>query len=281
MTNVSASITITFLHEISLQNLNNALIALVSKMAFPGARRLQIWTLIVPDVESCPDFLRDALSNEEVHMAAAFHSPKKAIHYIIAHYALRSLLGAYLKVSANAISYKNGGYGKPMLSAASIHRNLEFNMSHSGNVIMYAFSRYTPVGIDVEELTSQFAFDELANQVLTREERNELMLLAPDAQKSAFLACWTRKEAYLKANGIGLSVPMNTFAVSLLPSEQPYLKWDRDASRSQVMWSMLHLEPQMNYVAAAVLKGPLSSITHNIVRLSTSWIPSQCISNAS
>jgi 4'-phosphopantetheinyl transferase len=164
--------------------------------------------------------LLTSLSANEQERATRFIHKADAERYQLAHIALRALLETYLQIPANMLYFHTLPHGKPALTGAT----LEFNLSHSHNWLAIAISE-KPVGIDVEDggRLTQDDLLSLARQVFTPSECAKLTRLPQEQRKRAFLRAWTQKEAYVKALGIGLSLPPDTFEVAILPTEAPKL----------------------------------------------------------
>ncbi|HZG52707.1 MAG TPA: 4'-phosphopantetheinyl transferase superfamily protein, partial [Pyrinomonadaceae bacterium] len=169
-----------------------------------------------------PDALRrlySTLAPDESAKAARYHFPRDRDHYIAARGLLRQLLGRYLAQPPHALRFAYGAYGKPSLDGATAAADLRFNLSHSHELALYAFARGREVGIDIEHIRADFADDDIAARFFSAREVSMLRALPARARTSAFFNCWTRKEAYIKARGEGLSHPLDQFDVSLTPGE--------------------------------------------------------------
>jgi 4'-phosphopantetheinyl transferase len=165
-------------------------------------------------------YLETLLSGEERERAERFKFPRDRNRFIAGRGRLRELLGAYLRIEPGDVSLVYGPFGKPALRG----RELNFNLSHSGARVLFAFCRDTEIGVDVE-VFGQLADDELvARQFFAPREVEDLLSLDANQRGEAFLACWTRKEAYIKARGEGLSLPLQKFEVSLLPDQPARLE---------------------------------------------------------
>jgi 4'-phosphopantetheinyl transferase len=145
------------------------------------------------------------LSQDERERTMRFHSRLDASRWAASRIVLRSLLARYLLVDPCAVSFQTGVTGKPDVAIPPGRRPIQFNMSHSDAVGLYAVARFRRVGIDVERMRRLPDFDSLAQRMFAPDEQRALQEL-PDAQRSAaFFRFWTRKEAYLKATGQGLA----------------------------------------------------------------------------
>jgi 4'-phosphopantetheinyl transferase len=189
------------------------------------------------------DALYAFLSAEERARAARFHFDKHRHEFIAARGMLREILGEYLKVDPKSVYFSYNSYGKPAVDG------VYFNLSHSGGLALYAVSRTRELGVDVERIDPVFAFEQIPEQFFSRVEVDALRALPESLQLQAFFNCWTRKEAYVKARGLGLSLELHSFDVSLAPGDPAvFLRGAGD-------WSVEALTPAPGYVAAIVGEG--------------------------
>lgn len=164
--------------------------------------------------------------------------------------ALRYLLGSYLNLAPQRVPIAANEHGKPMVTGLSPAQHLEFNVSHSGEWVLLAFTRENPLGIDVE-CHRPVEFDELVRGFFSPAERAVWSGLQPEHKSLAFYAAWTRKEAYLKALGLGLSRALDGFTVRYAPREAPpALLWCADDPKAPERWRILDLELAPGYSAA-------------------------------
>jgi 4'-phosphopantetheinyl transferase len=204
---------------------------------------------------------RDLLSSEEKARADRFVFPRDRDSYTLSQGALRLLLASYLTIPAREIRLTSGPKGKPSLLDKP---HLDFNKSHSKGLALYAFTHDCEVGVDVEELRELPDFQRIASGFFCPREAQELASVKDTA--AAFFRCWTRKEAYIKAVGDGLSIPLDEFQVTLLP-EQParfvHIGNDECAASN---WNLHHLEPAPGYVGALAYAGTRRSLqVHGLV----------------
>lgn len=167
---------------------------------------------------------RDAaplLSPDERERAARFHFPIHRNRYIAGRSQLRKILGSYLQIDPESIDFAYSEFGKPAVPTAQNPASLAFNVSHSEDLCVLAVSRLQPLGIDVERIRTDFGGEEVAQANFAPAEFSELLSLPEDVRPQAFFNCWTRKEAYVKALGAGLQIPLDSFEVSLRPGEAP------------------------------------------------------------
>jgi 4'-phosphopantetheinyl transferase len=215
---------------------------------------VQVWraTLDAPP-EDIAGFMR-VLSAEERAHAQRFHFEPDSRRHIIGRGLARTLLGHCLVCPADQVEFEYNRFGKPRL-AASLGSSIEFNISHSGELVLVALTPGRAVGIDVERMQSRMATKEIATRFFSPNECRTLFSLAPELQCSAFFSCWTRKEAYLKARGDGLSLPLDTFDVAFAPGEEPRLLETRRDSGDAHRFTMRAPDPGHGCKAALVVEG--------------------------
>jgi 4'-phosphopantetheinyl transferase len=225
-----------------------------------AADEVHVWRVAL-DAE--PEPLRALLSRDERERAERFHRDVHRRRFVAAHAALRLILGAYLDLAPDALAFALGEHGKPSLRQPldPDGARLEFNLSHSGDLALVAVARDHPVGVDVERW-SEVEHLELAERFFSRTERDALRALASVAEQldAGFFAAWTRKEAYLKATGHGISRGLHHFDVTLAPDAAAALLADRLDATAPERWTMRSIVPAEGYSAAVVCASPLRSL---------------------
>lgn len=197
----------------------------------------------------------DILAPDERQRASRFHFQRDRGHYIVARGVLRFILQRYLGISPGLLRFSYNQYGKPALETMADGEALRFNVSHSGGVALYAVTRGREVGLDIEAIREDFAGLEIAERFFSAREVETLRALPAELQTAAFFNCWTRKEAYIKALGEGLSHPLQSFAVSLIPGEAAALLSSDSDPDEPARWSLMELNPGDGYVAAVAVEG--------------------------
>lgn len=167
---------------------------------------IDIWEIDINDAhyQRCKNYL-NLLSAEELTKAKSFKWRKDYIRYIISHISLKMLIKKYTDLPVNKILFKKNIYGKPSLICNSIF----FNISHTYNKSIIALTSECEIGIDIEYVNNNFNIDEIINYSLAPPEKEKLLLLPIKARIKEFLSLWTRKEALLKAMGIGIGDYLN------------------------------------------------------------------------
>lgn len=189
------------------------------------------------------------LSVDEQARADRFYFAKDRDRFILGRGILRCILSRYLQVPAQQLRFSYSPTGKPTLSFPST--DLQFNLSHSGQLALYAVSQH-PVGIDIEQINPDRPIMDIAQRFFSRTEQQELAALPPDLQPIGFFNGWTRKEAFLKAIGTGLSCPLDQFSVSLSPDGPAQLLETQWHPSEAIRWGMSALEVGESYAAAVV-----------------------------
>lgn len=198
--------------------------------------------------------LKLILSSDERERAARFYFEVDRRRCVVGRGYLRLLLGDILNLPANSLRFEYDEFGKPRLTPAQEQR-LRFNVSHSGDLLLIAMTRGRATGVDVEEIRSDFDLEGVAARFFSTNEHKTLTLLAGPGRYQAFFTCWTRKEAYLKARGDGLSLPLDQFDVSVLPDEEARLLETRHDPRETERWMLLPVSVPAGYVATVAAEG--------------------------
>jgi 4'-phosphopantetheinyl transferase len=194
--------------------------------------------------------LQKTLSPDELDRAGRFHFPKGQQRFIAARGVLRDILARYLGRSPAELHFSYASFGKPSLASDCAADGLRFNLSHSGSIALYTVARQREVGIDLERIEPRLAEDDIAEKFFSRNEIARLHSLPASARLQAFFNCWTRKEAYVKARGAGLRIPLDSFDVSLAPDEQAAF-----LSEGEFGWSLRALRLVPDYAAAVAVEG--------------------------
>lgn len=174
------------------------------------------------------------LSDDECERAARFRFDRDRRRFVAGRSALRSLIASYLDVAPADVAFGYGPQGKPFVPGAP----LSFNVSHSGACAVYAFGACLEIGVDVEILDHARYSDRVAERFFSPQEVAALEGLAPDERAAAFLRCWTRKEAFIKARGEGLSLPLHEFDVAFAPGATPRILRTAWSAQEPAEWTL-------------------------------------------
>lgn len=163
-----------------------------------------IWQAHPPEDIATRKHLASLLSADEQTRLASFKQAIDQTRYLTSRGLLRLLIGAHLGIPAERLQFEYGPFGKPFLVAGAGHSSLHFNVAHSGNLILLAFSPRHEVGVDVEQMRQIPEMEAIAAQVFSENEHERWMQLGPEARVAGFYRQWTCQEAGLKALGLGL-----------------------------------------------------------------------------
>jgi 4'-phosphopantetheinyl transferase len=188
------------------------------------------------------------LTADERTRSARFQFERDQQRFIVARGVLRDLLGRYLQTQPSEISFVYNAFGKPDLGPEFANR-LKFNLSHSAGLALIAIATASDVGVDVEYVRTESDYAEIARRFFSAAEVDQLTALPSYLYAEAFFSCWTKKEAYLKACGEGLAIPLNSFSVPLTagPASNDIVSAKR--------WSFYTLQPAPGYIGALAVEG--------------------------
>jgi len=213
-----------------------------------------LWRVDLAAVAEAEHRWIEALSADERARATRFHFSRDRQYFTATRALLRMILGSYLGSDPRALVFRYLEKEKPSLSFPSESR-VEFNVSHSGDVALLAFARDRALGVDVEHLRENFDHAAIARRFFSEQEQRQLEALAPSERYHGFFRCWTRKEAYIKALGTGLSLPLNQFDVSLKAGDANALLSTRPDAAEAARWSLQEVPAGNGYVAALCVRG--------------------------
>jgi 4'-phosphopantetheinyl transferase len=195
------------------------------------------------------------LSNDELERAKRFYFEKDRNHFIVGRGLLRTILGSYLDVEPPQIEFVYGQYGKPALKTGTHKTALEFNLSHSKDLALYAFSLDRKIGIDIEYVRPMPDMDDFARQFFSLRENILINSLSGKQKEEAFFKIWTCKEAFLKGNGSGLTVPINQVETILNTDGAVMLTSVDEGEEQAENWRLEAFSPVSGYQAALAVEG--------------------------
>lgn len=225
-----------------------------------GDAEVHVWTMRLDASLGALAELEAALSPAERAAQARYVRPRDRAMFALSHATRRALLGAYVGVPAGALAFATGAQGKPHLDA--IETDVRFNVSHSGDVALLAVARGRELGVDVEEIRASADLDAIARAQFSPHEQSDLRRAgtSDEARLHAFFACWSRKEAVIKAIGMGLSFPLAAFDVAIDPDGPPRLLASRDPRLDAAAWSMHALRMPRGHAGALMVEGQVRAV---------------------
>jgi 4'-phosphopantetheinyl transferase len=218
-----------------------------------SAGDVHVWGASV--AEAPAEALADRLSADEHVRASRFHFERDQRAFVSTRGILRGLLGRYLVEDPSRIVFAYRSRGKPYLPSEAGGGGLRFNVSHSGGLALFAFARDRELGVDVERERFIAEGDSIAARYFSPGEVAALGRLPVSERSRAFFRCWTRKEAFIKATGDGLSRPLDTFDVSLAPEEPARLLRLEGEPEEVGRWWIEGLEPGEAFAGALAVAG--------------------------
>lgn len=209
-----------------------------------------LWLVYLEDFYPYLTFLRGLLNSVERKKADRFHFEIHQKRYAVSQSLLRFLLSHYLSLPANQIQFSTNAYGKPFVANEKIH----FNISHSNEFAIYAFSSDTEVGIDIEYWRERKYFDGIIDSNFSKQEQAIYHSLDESLKIASFYQGWTCNEAYIKAIGMGLSYPLQDFSVEMDPRNPANLLETKPRVDAKTQWHLQMLPCPVNYSAALALE---------------------------
>lgn len=202
-----------------------------------------------------------ALSADERERAGRFHFAADRLRYVFAHAVLRDVLSRYLSCPACEVRFARNRFGKPFVDATSGSRRPEFNLSHAGRMVLVGICGGGRIGIDVEEIRPMEDLLSIAESHYGPEEYAFLLAQPPGQLERAFFRCWTRKEAYVKALGKGLSIPLNSFDTLARPARSRFSDAGAGAPGTPSV-AIAELDVPDGYAASVALEDGISCLSH-------------------
>ena len=216
--------------------------------------QVHVWRLNLDLLSASIADLWMVLSEDEQQRANRYRFERDRRWFVARRGRLRHILGKYLDSDPASLRFSNNRYGKPALYTEA-HRWLSFNTSHSQGLALLACARKVDIGVDLEYRRENINYLDLAKRFFSIKEVAALRLLSMASLSEAFFLCWTRKEAFIKASGEGLSLPLDAFDVSVMPGEPARLLGTRQGLEPPDKWSLFNLEPAPEYSAALAVHG--------------------------
>ena len=219
----------------------------------PG--EVHIWRVELDQPQREVRRLAQTLSSEELNRSGRLHFESGRKRFITGRGMLRVILSHYTGSAPGELKFKYGSYGKPtLLGPGSTNSRLHFNLSHSEGMAIYAIGLDYELGIDIERVRPMEDVDQIVERFFSARERVLFQQLAPEQQLRAFFKGWTRKEAFLKATGEGLTRPLEECEVTFQPDQAADFL-DTGEESATAGWSLHSLEVGKDYLAAMAIKG--------------------------
>lgn len=225
---------------------------------------VHIWRVDLAEVGGNEERWQSILSPDEVTRASRFQFTRDRQRFACTRALLRILLAGYQASDPLKLVFGYSKTEKPFLASLGSESpgvgsptpgDLQFNVSHSAEVALLAFARSREIGVDVERIRHDIDVESIAERFFSQHERTRLAAIRGEDRYPAFFRCWTRKEAYIKANGAGLALPLRDFDVSIAPSDQRSLLATRPDASEACRWSLSEVPAGSGYTAAVCIWG--------------------------
>lgn len=216
---------------------------------------VQLWRADLAAIRENESRWQKLLSSDESNRAERFHFPADRQRFVASRALLRLILAGYLGTDPKRLIFSYSKQEKPSLAADDASGGITFNVSHSAEIALFAFTRRREIGVDVEEIRCDFEVETIANRFFSAKEKEQLAALPNDKKFEAFFRCWTRKEAYIKATGDGLSLALHQFDVSILAQDTDALIATRPDHTVAALWSLREIPAGVGHVAALCVRG--------------------------
>lgn len=218
---------------------------------------IHLWRIPLDDAANRLSEWNALLSPDEAARAAAFYFERDRLRYATGRGILRTLLGRYIDQRPRDLVFSYNPQGKPALRD---HSQLQFNLAHSNVVAVLAIGLGQPLGVDIEHLRTIDDIDSLARNTFSPRENAEFVRVPAYEKVQAFFNCWTRKEAYIKAIGEGLSHPLDSFDVSLLPGETARVVQVAGQPEAARQWTLYDIPLSTEYIGALATRQPIIEV---------------------
>ena len=222
----------------------------------PPWDRVDVWRVWLDSAEPGSGALPGILTPDEIERARRFHFDRDRIRFIACRTALRNILAPYLQMLPLEIRFRYERNGKLEIEEMQNARALRFNLSHSSGLAVIAVSAGRAVGVDIEKVIPQPECLEIARRFFSEREYQALSAIRESERQRAYLACWTRKEAFVKAIGEGLSYALAGFSVAVEPDAPAAIEEVTADPNAIVRWSLANLHEDGYVGTVAFEKGP-------------------------
>ncbi len=225
-------------------------------MAVLRLDEVHVWTASRDSSDDAIGQMRELLNDDERRRADRFAFAHDRTRFVVIRGLLRVILGRYLDRSPESLDFKVNAHGKPGLDANSnIDPPIRFNLAHSGPWVVYALTLGREIGVDIERIRPEFGGFAIAERFFAPGEVATLRRLPEESRSLAFFHGWTRKEAYIKAKGKGLALPLDEFEVSIDPARPAALLSTLPDPLEASRWSLVEIPADPGFVAALCVEG--------------------------
>ncbi len=216
------------------------------------ANEVHLYHFAFDETQEPPPY-QSLLSSHELERGARFIREIDRKRFYTCYSKLRNILGKYLNINSQDIQFEKNNYGKPFVNTSQNPHNLQFNISHSKHHLLFGFCLNTPIGVDIEETDRSLNVNELAKQILSDDELTIFSQLSEPDKIIGFFNAWTRKEAFIKAIGMGMHFPLKNFSVVFSPNQAEQLLDIQDKRYQKEEWALKHFNITETAIAAVAI----------------------------
>ena len=223
-----------------------------------GPLQIHLWQYPISDPPDARHLAHAStlLSNAEKKRCAEFHFEKHRAEYLLSHAMVRLALSEYAPVRPEEWQFLTGEKGKPEIAGPELDTPLWFNLSHTGGLVVCVAGRVRQLGVDVENMSRKTSHQELARRFFALAEYEYLRTLPPNLQREAFFRIWTLKEAYIKADGRGLSIPLDSFHFRFSAGTPAEVTLESTAESDPSAWCFFEFQPGPDHRISIAVKNP-------------------------
>jgi 4'-phosphopantetheinyl transferase len=247
-------------HDSRMSTLNSVCQNAPKPVAIPS-HEIQVWSASLDRPLCLIHEFEGTLSDDERQRANRFRFDIHKRRFVVGRGLLRAILADYLEIRPCEVRFAYGLHGKPMLHQNEFENSVHFNVSHSGSHALYAISRDCEVGVDLEYVRPLTDVEQIAEHFFSSTEFSAFQTVPAFQRLTAFYNCWTRKEAFIKAIGNGLTQPLDSFVVSFNPGQSASLLSIEGDKRKARDWTIDELIIENQYIAALAYRGQGHKLT--------------------
>lgn len=230
--------------------------------------RVDLWLVFIDEVhdEALMEQYKTLLTPQEREQQLRFYFTKDRHRYLVTRALVRDVLSRYAPISPREWRFVPSHYGRPLIkNDHDVAKQISFNVSHTEGLIMLGVVRNRALGVDTENLKRN-TFLEVADRVFSPSEREALRCMPHHLQMQRFFELWTLKESYIKARGMGLSIPLDEFSFELDIDQRISIHFEQKFADSSLRWKFWQWHPSPDHLAAICLEVITNSLTKLTVR---------------
>lgn len=218
-----------------------------------GSSEIHLWLAFFDEITESllhSDY-RDLLNAAERGQERRFYFARDRRRYLITRALVRTVLSRYVSIHPKKWIFATNAYGRPQIvNPQARDERLSFNISHTNSLIVLGVTRCRALGVDVENFRARRASLEVADSYFAPQEVEVLAAAPPDQQQYRFFEYWTLKEAYIKARGMGLALPLDKFSFHYPGDNAVAITIHPDLGDDSARWQFWQFRPTPEYVTA-------------------------------